>query len=288
MTTVWDSHVHIFPDRMLQSIWKWFAAAGWRLPCSGLDSEALYASLENSGVEQAFLLPYAHKPGISHALNEWIRDFCHNRPCLIPFACVHPADQDVEAVLRTALDEWGFAGIKIHLAVLGHCADDPMLFPVYRAALQRDKPVVIHAGTAPYPPHCSEYSYLGLDRLRPVLEALPGLKLVVPHLGLNELDKAASLLETYPGIHLDTSWALGNPNLQLDTFRLKDIFQAYPDRILYGSDFPIIEHSPQEGLRALLDLDLPSAALERILWRNAQRLVGGSGSEKQQNATKSA
>lgn len=288
MTTLWDSHVHIFPDKMLQSIWKWFAAAGWSLPCSGLDSESLYTALERSGTERGYLLPYAHKPDIAHALNRWVRDFCRNHPCLIPFACVHPADQNVETVLRTALDEWGFAGIKIHLAVLGLRADDSVLFPVYRAALHRDKPVVIHAGTAPYPPHCSEYSYLGLDRLRPVLEALPALKLVVPHLGLNELDKAVSLLATYPEMHLDTSWALGNPNLQLDTSRLKDIFQAHPNQILYGSDFPIIEHYPQAGVQALLDLDLPLAVLERILWKNAQQLVGGSGSQKQQNAAVSA
>jgi hypothetical protein len=147
---------------------------------------------------------------------------------------------------------------------------------------------VIHAGTAPYPPHRSEYKYLGLDRLRPVLDHLPGLKLVVPHLGLNELDKAASLLATYSEMHLDTAWALGNPNLQLDTSQLKDIFQAHPNRILYGSDFPIIEHYPQAGQKALLDLNLPSEVLERILWKNAQRLVGGSGSEKQQNAVESA
>jgi len=288
MTKVWDSHVHIFPDKMLQSIWKWFAAAGWSLPCSGLDSESLYANLESTGVEQAFLLPYAHKPDISQALNQWVRDFCRNRPCLIPFASVHPKDQDMEAVLSTALDKWGFAGIKIQLAVLGRCADDPVLFPIYRAALHRNKPVVIHAGTAPYPPHRSEYKYLGLDRLRPVLDALPGLKLIVPHLGLNELDKAASLLATYPEMHLDTAWALGNPNLQLDTSRLKDIFQTHPNQILYGSDFPIIEHYLQAGQKALLDLNLPSEVLERILWKNAQRLVGGSGSRKQENAAESA
>ena len=278
MPCLWDSHIHLFPNRLLRAIWNWFADAGWRIPYSGQDPESLYSALEDTGVKRAFLLPYAHKPDISHELNRWVRDFCRSHPRLVPFASVHPADAEISSVLETALDQWGFAGIKLQLAVLRIRADDPSLFPIYRAALLRNKPVVVHAGTAPYQPHHPEYGSLGLEHLRPVLDALPELRLIIPHLGLDQMDEAVSLLRAHSGVHLDTSWAMGNPGLQLDPSRLRDIFRAHSDRILYGSDFPLIEHPPHLGLRALEELELDSDCLERILWANARRLVEGNGS----------
>jgi hypothetical protein len=277
MMRIWDSHTHLFPDRLLQAIWKWFARAGWHIPFSGRDPESLYESLQQTGAERAFLLPYAHKPDISQDLNRWVRDFCRGHPLLVPFASVHPGDADIMSVLEPALDQWGFAGIKLQLAVLQCRADDPSLYPVYRAALLRNKPVVVHAGTAPYQPHHPEYGSLGLERLWPVLDAFPGLRLIIPHLGLNQLDEAIALLEAHPGVHLDTSWALGHPDLHLDHAQLRDLFQAHPDRILYGSDFPLIEHDPLAGFRALRELELKPDTQELILWRNAGRLVKDAG-----------
>ena len=277
MQRIWDSHIHLFPDRLLQAIWKWFAGAGWRIPFSGRDPESLYSTLKETGAERGFLLPYAHKPDISHDLNSWVRDFCHRHPRLIPFASVHPRDSELNSVLETALDEWGFAGLKLQLAVLRSRADDPSLFPIYRAALVRNKPVVIHAGTAPYQPHHPEYEALGLERLWPALDAFPGLKLVIPHLGLNQMEEAASLLQAHSGVHLDTSWALGHPELDLDPSQLRELFEAHPDRILYGSDFPLIEHDPLAGLRALRELELEPDTQDRILWRNARRIIGDAG-----------
>ena len=274
MEHVWDSHIHLFPQRLFQAIWDWFEGAGWEIPYSGADPETLTSQLQDTGAERAFVLPYAHKPDISLELNRWLRDFCRDRPGLIPFASVHPEDENLERNLATALDDWGFAGVKLQLAVLRIRADDPRLFPVYWAALQRQKPVVIHAGTAPYPQESPEYRCLGLERLKPVLEAMPRLRLVIPHLGMDQLDLAAHLLESYPGVHLDTSWALGNPLSGLDRSRAESLMRAHPDRILHGTDFPLIQHSPEDCLRELRQLELEPQIRERILWKNAFRLVG--------------
>ncbi len=277
MHTFWDTHVHLFPDKLLQAIWKWFRRAGWNIPFSGQDPDTLYSIWQESGAQRAFLLPYCHKPGMSRDLNRWIRNYCQLHPELVPFATVHPLDEDREEILETALDSWGFAGIKLQLAVLGYPADDPSLFSIYWAAWKRDKPVIAHAGTAPYQPHHAEYRSLGLEKLFPVLDAMPRLRLILPHLGLYQLEQAVSLLESYPRVYLDTSWALGNSNLQLDNSRLKAIFRAYSHRILFGSDFPLMEHHPGDSLRHLEQLDLGSEIRERILWKNAADLLHSLG-----------
>ena len=271
MVSFWDAHVHLFPEPLFRSIWRWFGDYGWSTPYADWDLERYIACLEKMGMERGFLLTYAHKPDMSLELNRWVRDTCSRYSVLIPFACIHPEDSNLEQVMATALDDWQFAGFKLQLAVQQFYADDPKLDPIYRAATERQKPVIIHAGTAPYPPGSL---YLGLGYLENVLAKWPALKVVIPHLGLHELDRALLLVENYPNVYLDTSWALGKPELGLPYARLVSFVEQFPQRFLYGSDFPIIEQSAECGLNDLLQLGLTRGTLNSVLTDNARQLVG--------------
>lgn len=156
----------------------------------------------------------------------------------------------MEEVISTVLDDWQFAGFKLLLSVQQIAADDSKLESIYQAALERHKPLIIHTGTAPY---SQDDPLLGLDHLERVMERWPELKVIIPHLGFYEFEKAFSLLERYPSVYLDTSWVLGNPKLQLPVTRLVDFMERYPQRFLYGSDFPIMEYKPECGLEAVVN-----------------------------------
>lgn len=266
----WDAHVHLFPDRLFQAIWSWFKGAGWRLPYANWNLDSYITYLKQMGMERAFLLTYAHKPDMSLELNSWVHELCQQHPYFIPFACIHPRDRQLERIIATVLDDWQFAGFKLQLAVQQFTAADPGLEPVYRAALERQKIIVIHAGTAPY---SQTDPLLGLNHLEKVLARWPELKVIIPHLGLYELEKAFSLVEKYPHVYLDTSWALGNPQVKLPVAHLVDFMERYPERFLYGSDFPITEQEPESELAALLGLGLSPQTLGNVLRENAQRLV---------------
>jgi len=149
-------------------------------------------------------------------------------------------------------------------------ADDPGLMPIYQAAFERQKPVIIHTGTAPYPPGSP---YLGLDHLEKVMLTWPELKVVIPHLGLNEMDKAFSFVERYPNVYLDTSWVLDKPELKIPLERLAAFMERFPQRFLYGSDFPILDRKPEYGLEALLQLGLSKTTLQNVLTKNACQLL---------------
>jgi len=267
---IWDAHVHLFPDRLFEAIWRWFADVGWHIPYAGWELDRYVAALREMGVERAFLLTYAHKPDISLELNRWVRDACRRYDCFVPFACIHPFDNNLEQVISTVFDDWGFAGFKLQLAVQQYAADDPAWEPVYRAAAERQKPVIIHAGTAPYSQHDP---LLGLDHLARVMEKRPELKVVIPHLGFYEFDKALLLLESYPNIYLDTSWTLGTVQNDLPVEKLLEYMERYPQRFLYGSDFPIIEYKLASGLEILLGLGLTAKTLRRVVYDNARDLV---------------
>ncbi|WP_366923059.1 amidohydrolase family protein [Metallumcola ferriviriculae] len=268
---IWDCHVHLFPNRLFKAIFRWFDAHNWIIPYNSWSYRELQNYLESLGVERAFLLTYAHKADISMTLNQWVRDFCRDNPMFIPFACIHPDDHHLERNIETVLDEWDFVGFKLQLAVQGFSAADPRLKPIYHAAEKRGKPVIIHTGTAPY--QAKDYPLLGIDYLLPVLKEFPELKVLVPHFGLFEMEKTFALLADFPNLYLDTSWAMGNPTQHLDQGRLQEIMQLYPQRFLYGSDFPIMEHDPKNAIDELMNLGLSHPVLGNVLKDNAMRLI---------------
>jgi hypothetical protein len=269
---IWDAHIHLFPERLFEAIWGWFEKVGWSIPHARQPIDFYLRFLQNMGVEKGFLLPYCHKPGMAMELNRWVHSVSRENPWLIPFAGIHPQDEDVVQTLSTCLGAWGFAGVKLQLAVIKYRADHPDLYPVYREIYERGKLLVIHAGTAPYAPGQEEFQALGLRRILPVLDAFPGLKVVIPHFGLYELDLAEEILDFSPSIYVDTSWALANPKVNHSDSRLARFMSRHRDRVLFGTDFPILEHSPLEMMEALQHLVPDPGARHRILWENAHKL----------------
>lgn len=99
----------------------------------------------------------------------------------------------------------------------------------------------------------------------------PSLKLCVPHLGADEFDGYARLLERYDSLWLDTTMSMADyfpialPRRALD---------VRPERILYGTDFPQLPYAWDRELRQLLGLKLGDEVEAGLLGQNALRLFG--------------
>ncbi|HBV97278.1 MAG: hypothetical protein JL50_12800 [Peptococcaceae bacterium BICA1-7] len=266
---IWDAHVHIFPPRLFGAIWQWFERYSISLPYRGISSAEAAGHLRGMGVDKAFLLVYAHRPDVSAGINRWLYNFCLNNPMFLPFGCIHPGDRMLNGVIEEALDVFGFCGFKIHCMVSQMKADDPSLTPVYREIERRGRMLVVHAGTAPMPA-----PWLGLDNIERILYAHPDMVVQVAHLGHFEIEKAARLLENYPRLFLDTAWALGNSYMKVDQRAVCDLIKAFPGRVLYGSDFPIIPEDPGMGIEKLVNL-LPDSIIQDVLYCNAEKIIKG-------------
>ncbi|MBX6377856.1 MAG: amidohydrolase [Clostridia bacterium] len=266
-----DAHVHLFPDRLWRAIDAWFVRYGWELVHRGWDTEALVRYTLGRGLAGAFVLVYAHKPGMSRELNTWLAELTRSQPGFHGFATVHPDDEDLRGEAARCLDQLGLAGFKFQLGVQRFRADDPRVFPVYEVLEARGRPVVIHAGLDPYGPEYGDV--LGARYLGPVLARFPRLRVVVPHLGLPELDAFLELAARYPGLYLDLA-AIDNPRVHTPWERLREVLITFQDRILFGTDFPIRETPPDHLLERLLALDLPDPVRRKILCDNALSLVG--------------
>lgn len=264
-----DGHVHLFPPGVQKAIYRWFRERDWRLAVDGLTGEEILAYLARKGVSRAVCCAYAHKPGLAVFLNDWLADLAREHPVVLPLGTVHPDDPDPAAEARRCLDELGFAGLKVHCAVQEVAADDARLFPVYEAARERGRPVLIHAGGAPYPT-----PWLGYERFAALMRRYPDLKVQVAHLGMWEHPRFLRLADRYPNLYFDLA-AVTDRHMGLLTADLEAALRTYPERIVFGSDAPIIEEDYEAFVRLLEELGLPGATLRRVCRDNALALWGG-------------
>ena len=270
---VFDAHVHIFPDRVFDAIWRWFDAHAWSIRYR-LYTDQVIEFLASRGVRRLVALHYAHKPGMAGSLNRFAAEAARAHPEIVAFGTIFPGENDARALLDEAFGPLGLRGIKLHCHVQRMAADDPRLDVVYAACADADRPVVIHSGREP-----SMAAY-GVDtralcaaaQIDRVLTRHPTLTLVVPHLGFDEIAEYAALLDRHERLWLDTTMVIGG---YFPVELPYDFLARHADRLLYGTDFPNIPYAWDRELKALLAAPLDAAQRDAILWGNAERLFGG-------------
>ena len=265
-----DAHVHLFPDPLFEAIWRWFDTHGWPIRYK-LKTPEVIAHLLARGVEQLVALHYSHKAGIARSLNAYMAKVVASEPRVTGVATVFPGEAESREILEEAF-AMGLRGVKLHCHVQGFAADSEHLAPVYEACVDHDMPLVMHAGREPsssaYP--VDTYAICAVERVEAVLRAYPSLRLCVPHLGADEFDAYAKLLERYDSLWLDTTMACA------DYFDIPFPMRAIemrPERIMYGTDFPNIPYAWDREVTELARR-VGDEQLEGLLGQNARDFFG--------------
>lgn len=249
-----DVHTHVFPERLARAVRGALNRMyGWMFPIPD-DPDVFAALLREHGTERFCILPYAHKPGMARALNEWTAQTAQRLEGAIPFACVHADDHDPRALLREAF-ALGCRGVKLHHQVQNVAPDDPRWDPVYELMQELDLPLVVHAGRGP-----TDNGLVGFERFRATMERHPRLRICVAHMGAPEEREFIALLHDYELLYLDTCGVRSFAQLPVASVR---------DRILYGSDAPNIPTSLDATIRLVLDAPLDDDAKRAIFRDNA-------------------
>jgi predicted TIM-barrel fold metal-dependent hydrolase len=119
-------------------------------------------------------------PERMRAYNRWLVDALETIPHLTPFVAVDPwalsPSQNVEH-LRAMADR-GAKGIKLHPVVQRFEPNDPRMRPVYEACREMGLVVLSHTGAAK-----GGEAFAEPDAFAPLLRDVPGLKVVLAHLG---------------------------------------------------------------------------------------------------------
>jgi predicted TIM-barrel fold metal-dependent hydrolase len=284
-----DAHVHLFPDRLAEAIRRWFSEHAWEIRYRIGVAEAV-RTLREGGVARMVALPYAHKPGMARALNDFTLVISREHPEVVPCCTVFPGEEGAEEILEEAL-AGPFAGVKIHSHVMRIAPDDERLDPVFRACARHHKPLVIHCGREPasagYGVDVRALS--GAARLRRALERHPDTVCIVPHLGWDEPAEFEAMLDEFEHLYLDTTMAIAGYLPDAPRFRAPpvagearssaggpaaEILRRRPDRILYGTDFPNLPYEWSRELDVVRGLRLPPSDEARVLGGTAARLFG--------------
>ena len=263
-----DAHVHVFPTGIFNAVRKWFDTHAWSVRYR-MDTKGIFEFLLSRGVQHIVALQYAHKPGMAKLLNEYMAEKCQQFPGRITgLATVFPGEDRAREILQQAFDS-GLGGVKLHAHVQCFDMNDHCMTPVYECCLKNEKPILMHVGREPNSPAyaCDPYTLCSADKLERVLTDFPGLKICVPHLGFDEIQAYADLIEKYDTLWLDTAMVLADyfpveNRIGLDQYR--------SDRIMYGSDFPNIPFAWDRELKTLTGMDLDPNALEKITRSNAR------------------
>jgi predicted TIM-barrel fold metal-dependent hydrolase len=267
-----DAHVHLHPPRLAAAIERWFARENW-VSAHAFEPEAVVETLDRHGVARFCFFTYAHRPGMARALNEWVAETAARYPQAVPLGTLHADDPDCVAVASHAVDELGLRGFKLHLSVQRFHVDDERLHAVYERAEAEGLRFTLHVGTMPY-----RDPFTGVERFARLMERFPRLRVCVAHMGAFDTDRFLALTERYPHLHLDTTMtmtALATPFVGADPAAIAtEAILRYQDRILFGSDFPLLPYDYDEERRWATARGLPPAVQDKIFFTNAARFFG--------------
>ena len=199
----------------------------------------------------------------------------------------------------------GFAGLMLHGTTRGVFLDDEQFEPVWAAAESLGLPVYLHPGPPPPAVEQAYYSGLpanmghllsiaawgwhaetGLHVLRLIVSGLfdrfPKLRLIVGHMGENlpfSIARASSALDVMAS-HLQRPveeyfhehfWITTSGYFTVPPFQCAlEVVGA--DRMLFSIDYPF--SSTMRGRLFLDSLQLRGENLEKLAYRNAERLLG--------------
>ena len=270
-----DVHVHFMPERVLRKVWAYFDALShddgspaWPIMYRGDDAQRL-ALLRGLGVRAFPSLLYPHKPDMATWLNGWASEFAAEVPECVASATFYP-EEGVDAYVAEAIES-GARIFKVHLQVGAYDPRSDLLRPVWARLAREGVPVVVHAGSGPYPG-----PFTGPEPFGEVLAAHPGLVAVIAHMGMPEYAPFLELARRYEHVRLDTTMAFTDFTHERGLSypqELLEVLAEHPRKVVLGSDFPNIPHRYVHQLQALVRLGLGDDWLRGVLYDNGAELL---------------
>ena len=155
----------------------------------------------------------------------------------VGFASVDPNDPTAAEELERSVTDLGLQGLKVSPVYQGFDPWSPEAWELYYLANKYDVPVMFHMGGMYDPNGTLEWGNpLRLDK---VGRAFPDLRIIVAHFGQPNMQETAMLMRKNTNVFTDLS-ARFHRKWQLYNGLMVAIEYKVTDRILFGSDFPVM------------------------------------------------
>jgi hypothetical protein len=259
-----DIHTHAWPDKVSRKAREHLEVHYGVKLCGDPTVSTLRDFMDRSNVSLSVICAVASRAEQVASINNWL--FKIKDPRIKYFCALHPDYPDFRDELKRIKDH--SPGIKLQPSFQDFFVDDEKAFPLYEEAQKLGLCILFHSG--------DELSPLLVVRATPerlwnVRKRFPGLKMIAAHFGGFRHWEGVKKFLLGKDIYFDTSAFFG---YLPDDLARELLLSHRPDRILFGTDFPIRDQ--KIDLDYLDKIGIPQELKEKILYKNAQELLGGS------------
>jgi predicted TIM-barrel fold metal-dependent hydrolase len=207
--------------------------------------------------------------------NEEVAASCaEHADILIPFASVDPwRGRAAARAARRLVEEHGVRGFKFHPSLQGFAPNDRKAYPIYEVVEQLGVPALFHTGQTGIGAGARGGGGIRLKYSNPmwlddVAVDFPDLPIILAHPSFPWQDEALAVATHKPNVYIDLSgWSPKYFPPQL----VRYANTLLKDKVLFGSDFPVI--TPDRWLADFAKLDIKPDVRPLILKENAARLL---------------
>jgi len=259
---VFDSHIHIFPDKIAEKTVEHLADVSNVTPAYNGTRQGLIECMQNSGIDGVLNCPIATKPDQVASINDWAAK--QNSWPLLSLGTIHPDTVDKEKVLQEIKGR-GMEGIKMHPEYQSFKLDEGRVKPIWDICSQIGLTVLLHAGadvafSAPFHTRPRDF--------RKLISEFPELKVVAAHFGGWQMWGEVEEELLGQDIYLETSFTLG----EIPNAVFKRMINSHSwELLMFGSDAPW--RHPGDDLKHLKKIKLTDELESKLLWENAVRLL---------------
>ena len=260
-----DVHTHAWPDAVAEKAVPTLEAAGSLTAYYDGTIGGLVESMNANGIAISVVQPVATKPSQVVGINDWAASIASSAVSarVVAFGAMHPELKHPAAEIAR-MDALGLRGFKMHPEFQNFAPDEPRMDAIYGAAIAHDMTIYFHAG------HDEVLETLRgtPESFAAVLDAFPGLRMVLAHLGGYRVWNHVAELLVGRDVYLDTAYTLGH----LPDEDFVEIVHAHgAERVMFGSDGPWTDSAAEiEWLRGL---PFREGVLDALLGGNAEMLL---------------
>lgn len=265
-----DFHTHIFPEKIAKTTIEALEKRSNGHASTDGTVLGLLKHLEKANVDIGIALPVLTKPTqfdsvarFAISVNE---QYASEDRKIISFGGMHPKCDNIKDKMKFLKDN-GIKGVKIHPDYQDTFIDDEGYIEILKCAKDLDMIVVTHAGV--------DDGYVGEpvkcppELCKKVIEKVNHNKFVLGHYGGHKQWENVSELLCDFDVYFDTAFTLHEISEEL----FKKILNRHgEDKILFATDCPWRDIS--EDLKILYSYNLEKTVLDKILYKNAIKLLG--------------
>lgn len=242
----------------------------------------LHEAMDRNGIDHAFVLSSyfasEKRPSVQR-LADLTRD--DPRVSVVEGVSLYGKAPLDLAAMEERLRRREVIALKLYPGYEHYYPTDKICQPIYELALDYDVPVMVHTGDTYNVQAKVKYAHpLHLDE---VAVDHPDLRIVACHLGNPWFRDTAEIIYKNPNVWADISGlVLGDIESSFEEWireQVKEIigYAGDPDKLLFGTDWPIVNIGPY--IKLIQSLDLEEEDRERIFWKNTVQVFKLPGIE---------